>query len=104
MPSEKDSEFPERRRAPRRKVCLPVEVGLDRGWTRDMSSLGVYFEIARAPAPGTPIRFVVLSSAPSQQPGHLECEGQVVRVERLTGITGLAVAIVRSQPVHGAPG
>ena len=104
MSSEKDSEFPERRRAPRRKVRLPVEVGLDRGWTRDMSSSGLYFEIARAPAPGTPIRFAVLSTAPPQQPRRLECEGRIVRVERLTGITGVAVAIVRLQSVHGAPG
>lgn len=86
----------ERRRAQRRRVRLPVEVGYDRGWTLDVSPSGVYFETTRNLTPGTPIRFTVLWEDPSSRPRRLECEGRVVRVDRRSGTLGVAVAIIAS--------
>ena len=94
-------ESTERRRANRRPVRLPVEVGPDRGWTRDISPSGVYFETARAPAPGTPIRFTVFWKAPSPRPLRLECQGRIIRTERRAGMMGVAVAIIASRWLEG---
>lgn len=95
-----DKESAERRRAPRRKVRLPVEVGNDRGWTQDLSPSGVYFETTRAPAAGSPIRFTVFWKDPSPRPRRLECEGRVIRIERRAGMMGVAVAIIASRWVQ----
>lgn len=93
----------ERRRAPRQKVRLPVEVDDDQGWTRDLSPSGVYLETTRAPAPESPIRFTVFWKGPSPRPRCLECEGRVIRVDRRSGMMGVAVAITASRWVEEGP-
>ncbi len=96
-----DSKTNERRRASRRKIRLPVEVGFERGWTLDLSPSGVYFETSSAPAPGTPIRFTVVWKDPSPRPRRLECSGRIVRIDRRSGTMGVAVAVIASRWVEG---
>lgn len=93
-------ESTERRRANRRPVRLPVEVGPDRGWTRDISPSGVYFETARArPGDADPVHGLL--EGPSPRPLRLECQGRIIRTERRAGMMGVAVAIIASRWLEG---
>lgn len=86
----------ERRRASRRSIRLPVEMGDARGWTLNLSPSGVYFETTRAPAQESSIQFTIAWNDPPQ-PRRLECEGRVVRVDRRSSMPGVAVAITNSR-------
>lgn len=95
------SEAPDRRRAPRLAIELPVELDQGTGRTRDMSTTGVYFETPRPPAPGASIRLslmladaaVFVGEQPAPAPLRLECEGRIVRVEHREGTVGVAAAL-----------
>jgi PilZ domain len=85
---------PDRRRAPRFRVALPVEFEGGTGTTRDISICGMFFETDRAFAAAEPITVtVILEYAESGRPVRLECRGQVVRLEQLDGKVGVAVTI-----------
>ena len=77
----------ERRAQPRELLVLPLRLG-DGSYavTRDISAIGMYFEGASRPLVGD----VVLLE---MQHAHvkLTAAGEVVRVEHLTGRTGVAV-------------
>jgi hypothetical protein len=88
------SETLDRRKAQRFRVTLPVELEGGSGITRDISVCGVFFETDRTFAPGELIQFtLVLEHMAPGQPVRLQCQGEIVRVERREGNVGVAVAI-----------
>lgn len=86
-------ECAERREATRLPIGLPVELERGKGWTRDVSASGVFFETDAAPSPGAPIKFSMLLEYAYPTPLRLDCEGQIIRVERRGGKVGVAAAI-----------
>jgi hypothetical protein len=94
MDTEIGSEISERRKSARFRIVLPVELQEGSAVTGDMSLSGVFFETDQPLAPGEPVRLVmVLERVSPIRPIRLECEGRVVRVTRLDGKIGVAVAI-----------
>ena len=96
----------EKRRAHRIAVPLTVELESASGVTRDVSALGVFFEMDRSFLPGAPITFsLLLEHGALDGPLRLHCQGQVVRVERRRAKTGVAVSIaaVRFDPIVQSP-
>jgi hypothetical protein len=88
------SDHPERRRAARFRIAIPVELEAGEGITRDVSLSGVYFETDQSFAPGEQIGLVmVLERASPGRPVRLQCEGRIVRVTRFDKRIGVAVAI-----------
>ena len=88
------SRVPDRRRAVRFPITVPVELDGGGGVTRDVSLSGVFFETEQWFAPGEPIRLtLVLERASPGQPVRLQCEGRVVRVERRQPELRLGVAV-----------
>ena len=88
-----DSEFTDRREAPRLDIRLGVKLEDGDGWTRDVSASGVYFETEAPLTVGAPIRFSMLLEHVYPTPMRLECEGQIVRIERREGKLGVAAAM-----------
>jgi PilZ domain len=85
---------PDRRKAPRFQVALPVELPEGTGITRDLSARGVFFETDRALALGEVIQFaLILQYIDPGRPVRLQCRGRVVRVEQRGHTMGVAVAI-----------
>jgi hypothetical protein len=97
---------PDRRRAQRFWVELPVEWEHETGITRDISDGGVFFVTQRSCSPGDPIEFtLVFEHLDPDHPVRLQCRGQVVRVEQDDGKTGVAVAIAGYRvATHNSPG
>jgi hypothetical protein len=86
--------FPERRRVPRYKGELLVEMERGTGITRDFSAVGVFFVTEQSPSVGEPIEiFIVIEHSDLGYPFRLRCQGSVLRVEPTRGKTGVAVAI-----------
>jgi hypothetical protein len=87
-------EIPDRRKAPRFQVALPVELMEGTGVTRDLSAGGVFFETDRVFGLGEVSQFaLVLEYIDPRQPVRLQCRGRVVRLERRGNTMGVAVAI-----------
>ncbi len=85
---------PERRRAARFRIAIPVELEGGGGVTWDVSLAGIFFETEHPFAPGEQIRLVLLLERVSPgRPVRLQCEGRVVRVTSLGAKIGVAVAI-----------
>src|SRR5436190_22012080 len=79
------------------RVNAEVTVRLENrasGVTRDISPNGVYFVIGVTIEGGQLIRFTLEFADPSGNPLHLNCTGQVVRVEEAGGKRGVAVRII----------
>ncbi len=93
MNLETESESAERREALRLPMRLPVELERGNGWTCDISASGVFFETDESLTPGTPIEFSMLLEYAYPTPLRLECEGQIVRVERCGGKVGVAAVM-----------
>jgi len=88
------SNNPDRRRAARFRIAIPVELEEGEAITRDVSLSGVFFETDQSFAPGEQINLVmVLERASPGNPVRLQCEGRVVRVTRSETRIGVAVAI-----------
>jgi PilZ domain len=87
--------YPERRRARRYRVAVPVELeGVERGLTRDISTSGVFFETTEALVRGAPLTFsLFLEQTDLSGPVWVVCTGQVVRVDRRPDGVGVAATI-----------
>jgi hypothetical protein len=86
--------MPDRRKAPRFRVALPVELPEGAGVTRDLSVCGVFLETDCVFALGEVIEFaLVLRYVDPNRPVRLQCRGQVVRVEPRGESIGVALAI-----------
>ena len=97
-------------REPRRhnRVNAEVPVKLDdgtRALTRDISPAGIYFIGHEKLAAGQAIHFTLEFDNPADPEGklHLECTGQVVRVEDSGGKCGVAVSITESRIARRDP-
>jgi len=88
-----------RRKVPRLEIGLLVELEHGKGWTRDVSASGVFFETDEPLAPGVPIRFSMLLDQSSTGPLRLECVGRIVRVEQQDGRLGVAATFTVSRLV-----
>ena len=95
MPMHSAADRPDRRRAQRFRVALPVELTDGTAVTRDVSACGAFFETSRAFVVGECIQFtLILEHVDPGHQVHLRCRGQVVRVESgSTAVMGVAVAI-----------
>ena len=92
-----------RRRNERELVTLPVKVeGTKAGQTRNLSAGGIYFESAMDIAVGATLDLTLELTGP-EGPLLLHCRGEVVRVERGSGRTGVAVKIIESRLEKATP-
>ena len=85
---------PERRRAERFRITVPVRLEQGTGRTRDISTDGVFFETSqRWLSVGAPVKLALLFRRvrAGRLPVEVECEGHVVRVEELGEQIGVAV-------------
>jgi len=88
------SGVPDRRRAVRFPIAIPVELDVGGGVTRDVSLSGVFFETEQWFAPGESIRLtLVLERASPGDTIRVQCEGTVVRVVDSDTKTDVAVQI-----------
>src|SRR5262245_28530281 len=92
------TERSERRASVRHRVPLPITLGDLQSWTRDISASGVFFTLhdrsTPPPALRERIRFrLTFEYADSRGPFHIDCEGDVVRVEVGPEAVGVAVNI-----------
>ena len=91
------AKLPELRRDRRYQATLPVFLGKEKGATRDMSTSGVYFwkEGICLSVPGESISFAIeLETATGRM--MWKCNGDVVRIEPLGNMVGVAVSITGS--------
>jgi PilZ domain len=89
-----DLGIPDRRRAQRFRVTLPVELKGGTAMTRDLSACGVFFETAQTFVTGQPLRLtLVLEHVDPGRQVRLQCQGRVVRVEPCSIGFGVAVDI-----------
>jgi hypothetical protein len=84
----------ERQRAPRYKGKLPVEFESGKGFTRDFSASGIFFEADRLFSLGQPIEFTLfLEHIDAAGPVRMKCMGEIVRVEENGKKIGVAATI-----------
>ena len=84
----------ERRREPRFRSELTVELESGKGITRDFSCSGIFFETDRPFSPGQSIEFtLVLEHIDPERPYSLKCRGEIVRVEENGQKIGVAASI-----------
>ena len=96
----KDSSMPktklqEQRRGERVSATHPVRVNNTIGFTRNISSTGVYFEVETPFALGEQIDFVIELGKRGIN-FLLKCKGEIVRLERHDDKSGIAVRIIES--------
>ena len=92
------TERSERRASSRHRIALPVTLGETQGTTRDVSASGVFFTLRdrsiSPPQLREHLRFrLTFEHADPREPVHVDCEGDVVRVEVGPEAIGLAVSI-----------
>ena len=84
----------ENRKSKRFPGTIPVILKQGTGLTRDYSTDGVYFVTDQAISLGEQLELVMLLDHQSMGAAvRLRCQGDVVRVEKNEGMTGVAVAI-----------
>jgi hypothetical protein len=67
-----------------------------KGVTRDISATGVFFEIDAKHEAGSAIKFHIELDTPGGKL-MLVCEGEVIRVEDLSGKVGIAAKILKQE-------
>ena len=84
-------------------VSLPISVeGQEAGHTRDLSAAGVFFETDLELTPGSRIRLTLEFDSPGGKL-LLQCVGEVVRLEKGSAKSGVAVRILESK-LERSPG
>ena len=76
-------------------VTLPVSLANDIYLTRDVSASGVFIEVDSSFNKGEQIDFVIEFDSPGGKL-FLQCVGEVIRLEKRNGKTGVAIKIVNS--------
>lgn len=93
--------YPHKRSAQRYQLEVPVVLDKGTGVTRDISSSGIYLKTQESFAPGDCVRFTfVLEFAISDGPLHFDCEGRVLRVEKIGDEYGVASTIDEMRSLH----
>lgn len=85
------------RRLKRLGAALAVNLGKQRGVTRDVSASGVFFETDAAYRRGSRIHFEINLDTPWGC-AVCDCDGKIVRVERHDGSLGIAVQFAETTP------
>jgi hypothetical protein len=76
------------RSAKRYQLTLPVKLNDGAGFTRDISTSGIFFETEKAHSVGQTVGLTAKLDGAT-----VSCEGSVVRVEEINGRFGVAVAL-----------
>ena len=87
-----------RKRAERFQTKLPLSIGNTQGTIHNISATGAYFEIDADHNPGSEISFVIDLETPGGKI-HVQCRGEIVRVDERDGKLGVAVKIVNTDLV-----
>lgn len=91
----------EKRASERIHIEIPVYIGQEELVTRDVSQAGIYFLSDYLYAKGRDVNFsLVLDYAFPKDPIKLNCQGKIVRAERLDGKFGIAAKIKDLQLIH----
>jgi hypothetical protein len=86
----------EKRREERFMLEVPVQLENGRGMSRDISESGIFFTTDQPFSPGGIVKFSVkLTHLRRGKPVKLDCQGQVVRVERIGENFGVAASITQ---------
>ena len=84
----------EKRETTRVPIEIPIQVGDDQGQSRDISFSGIYFTIKKPFEPGESLQIVFeLAHTVRDEPIHLDCQGYVLRVEKVGQEYGVAAVI-----------
>ena len=84
----------EKRSSQRIQVEMPVYIGNEKAITRDVSWAGIYFLSEQTFDQGGSLRFSLdLSYALPGEPIRLDCQGEVIRIERCDEKFGVAARI-----------
>ena len=91
----------EKRASQRIQVEVPVYIGHEKAVTRDISWAGIYFLTTQAFDEGKKMSFSLdLTYALPGKPIKLDCQGEVLRVEKLGNQYGIAAKINDFQYLH----
>lgn len=91
----------EKRASQRIQVEVPVYIGGEKAVTRDVSWAGIYFMTNQSFAEGGSLNFSMdLAYALPGKPIKLDCQGEVLRVERHGKKFGVAAKINNFQYLH----
>ena len=91
----------EKRASQRIQVEVPVYIGQVKAVTRDVSWSGIFFLTDQAFVQGGSLNFSLdLSYAVPGKPIKLDCQGEVLRVEKLGNQYGIAAKINDFQYLH----
>lgn len=82
--------FQEKRHEERFMLEMPVLLESGSGMSRDISESGIYFTTTRQLVPGEGVKFSVRLD---HLHVRLDCVGQVLRIEAVDGIFGVAASI-----------
>ena len=91
----------EKRTSQRIQVEVPVYIGQETAVTRDVSWSGIYFMTDQSFSEGGALNFSMdLTYALPGKPIKLDCQGEVLRVEKLGDQYGIAAKINNFQYLH----
>ncbi len=91
----------EKRASQRIQVEVPVYVGQEKAFTRDVSWAGIYFLTDQSFDQGGPLNFSLdLTYALPGKPIKLDCQGEVIRIEKHGDKFGIAAKINDFQYLH----
>ena len=91
----------EKRDSQRIQVEVPVSIGHEKAVTRDISRTGVYFLTSQSFIEGGNLNFSLdLSDTLPGKPIKLDCQGEVIRIERHGEMFGIAAKINEFQYLH----
>ena len=93
--------YDEKRASQRIQLEVPVYVGGEKAVTRNISWAGIYFLTDQHLAEGGTLNFSLdLSCTLPGKPIKLDCQGEVIRVERRDSKFGIAAKINNFQYIH----
>lgn len=87
-------EYSHKRETNRIPLEIPIQIGGDQAVSRDISLSGIYFKTTKEFQPGESIQFEFrLGFAAPGKSLLLDCQGEVLRVEKLKNEYGIAASI-----------
>lgn len=91
----------EKRLSQRIQVEIPVYINQERAVTRDISWSGIYFLTEQNLSEGKELNFSIdLNYALPGKPVKLDCQGEIIRIERQGDRFGIAARINNFQYLH----
>ena len=91
----------EKRTSQRIQVEVPIYIGSEKATTRDVSWSGIYFLADQSFTEGGDLSFALdLNYALPGKPIKLDCQGEVIRIEKHGEKFGIAAKINNFQYIH----